>query len=440
MLFGRKRARDGWCRISVSVPLLFLRAFYESVCFKIHSPINKWLASPHEARCNLQILDSLPFTMLSSSFKSLLFLATAARAGYSDNAAAALDTLQKWYNTDSGVWDTTGWWNSGNCLTVVADLAAVDPSTADTATEVFANSLALAKAPSPETYSRVKRGSMAQPSHRPFWPRAISNTALNSTNFLNDYYDDEGWWALGWIQAYDVTNNEDYLTTAVDIFNDMSGGNTTNCGGIWWDKYHTAVNAIANELYISVAAHLANRESDKQLYLDIAQQQWAWFQGTGMINDDNLINDGLDENCENNGETVWSYNQGVILGALVELEKATQDNEYITVAKDIASAAIDALSNDHGVLTDSCEPDCGDDGPQFKGIFMRNLQKLHEASPEDQFLSFINTNADSIWDQDRGSDDELTLLWSGPFMSPANASTHSSAMDAIVAAVAFESS
>ena len=31
---------------------------------------------------------------------------------------------------------------------------------------------------------------------------------------------------------------------------------TTPCGGLYWDKAHTYVNAIANELYIDVAAHL----------------------------------------------------------------------------------------------------------------------------------------------------------------------------------------
>lgn len=367
--------------------------------------------------------------MLSTSFKAILFLPAAVSASYADNAREALDTLQKWYDTDSGVWDTTDWWNSANCLTVLGYLAEVDPETNDTVTEVLANTHARAKAPSYDA-KLVKKHS----------PRDNEEVAADPSNFLNDLYDDEGWWALAWIQAYDVTDNDDYLSTAVEIFNDMSGGNTTDCGGIWWDKDHTAVNAIANELYISVASHLANRESDKQQYLDIAQQQWAWFQETGMINSDNLINDGLDDNCENDNGIVWSYNQGVILGALVELNKASPNEEYITTAKDIATAAIDELSNSDGILTEPCGDDCGADGSQFKGIFMRNLQRLQEAAPEDAFLDFINANADSIWDQDRNSENELSLLWSGPFLSPANASTHSSALDAIVAAVAFESS
>jgi len=157
-----------------------------------------------------------------------------------------------------------------------------------------------------------------------------------------------------------------------------------------------------------------------------------------MINSENLINDGLTSACVNNNETVWSYNQGVILGGLVELSTATRNKTYLDTAKTIASAAIKALGDSNGVLHDSCEPNCGADGSQFKGIFMRNLQKLQSADADSTFLSFIGTNAAAIWSQDRDeANNELSVVWSGPFVSPANASTQSSAMDAIVAALAF---
>lgn len=68
----------------------------------------------------------------------------------------------------------------------------------------------------------------------------------------------------------------------------------------------TYVNAIANELFLDVAAHLANRVHRKSsYYLHWAQKEWTWFQASGMINDQNTINDGLDNaTCENNGGTV----------------------------------------------------------------------------------------------------------------------------------------
>lgn len=82
---------------------------------------------------------------------------------------------------------------------------------------------------------------------------------------------------------------------------------TTPCGGLWWDKQHTYVNAIANELYIDVAAHLATRsQSRSTYYLDRAKEGWNWFRKSGMINAQWNINDGLDSaTCTNNNGTVW---------------------------------------------------------------------------------------------------------------------------------------
>jgi hypothetical protein len=69
---------------------------------------------------------------------------------------------------------------------------------------------------------------------------------------------------------------------------------------------------------------------------------------------------------------------------------------------------------------------------------MRNLQILQAASPDNSYLSFIATNAASIWAKDRNTQNQLSVGWAGPFVSPANASTQSSALDALVAAVAFQ--
>lgn len=227
---------------------------------------------------------------------------------------------------------------------------------------------------------------------------------------------------------------------ASSIFEDMTTGWGAPCGGMYWDKAHTYSGAIENELFLAVAAQLANRVpmSERQFYLDWALKEWDWFQRSGIINTQHNINNGIDlKTCQNDNGIVWSYNQGVILGGLLELHKAAPDDLYLLVAEQIAEAAIERLSDSHGILHDPCEPNCGADGPQFKGIFMRNLQMLLQVGPDDKIKSFIKANAESIWLNDRSGDDELGLIWSGPF-SGATASTQSSACDALVAAMAVD--
>ncbi|KAK5133085.1 hypothetical protein LTR08_008195 [Meristemomyces frigidus] len=393
----------------------------------------------------LYLLDNLE--MLSFSRRSALVALLAfssmlpATAVTTSNAEDAYDALQGWYNESVGLWiPSTGWWNSANCLTVIADLAAIDDKVKAQSQSVYSNTWSRAQQYNLQMQKVVGANSMPWTyygHHWPFFPKGWPKPPPRVTNgFLNDYYDDESWWALAWVAVYDVTENQQYLTTAESIFEDMKAAyGTTPCGGMWWDKANTYVNAIANELFLDVAAHLANRAANKSYYLEWAQTEWNWLKNSGMINAQNTINDGLDNaTCKNNGGTVWSYNQGVILGGLTELSRATNDKSYITTAKQIADAAISALTID-GILHDSCEPDCGGDGSQFKGVFARNLQILQQYSPETRYATFLENNANSIWSNDRQGS-ELSLVWSGPFEAPANASTQSSAMDAIVGALA----
>lgn len=219
----------------------------------------------------------------------------------------------------------------------------------------------------------------------------------------------------------------------------MTTGWGAPCGGMWWDKAHTYTGAIENELFLTVAAQLANRVStsrENEHYLNWALTQWDWFEQCEVINANFTVNNGIDfATCRNDNGTVWSYNQGVILGGLVELHRAFPNPEYLVIAEKIAHAAIEHMSDSNGILHDPCEPNCGNDGPQFKGIFMRNLQILQAVRPDERFARFIQQNAESIWLQDRENDDQLGLVWSGPF-NGATASTQSSACDALVAAMA----
>lgn len=320
---------------------------------------------------------------------------------YLQKAALGVATLQTWYRWDNGLWRTTNWWNAANATTVIVN------------------------------YSKVSGATAYQP--------AVENTFIQNADrgFLNEYYDDEGWWALAWIDAYDWTQDTRYLDMARSIFDDMTTGWDDVCrGGIYWKKPNIYKNAIANELFLSVAAHLAKRTTDPDQqanYLSWAQREWQWFFQSGMINSQNLINDGLNSSCQNNHGTTWTYNQGVILGGLAELYQLDPDPSLSASANAIARAAINNLTDVNGILHDRCEPNCGADGVQFKGIFVRNVMALNDSFPDDRYVQFATVNAQSIWNQDQGADYQFGLIWSGPFDS-GDAARQTSALDAIIAA------
>ncbi len=343
------------------------------------------------------------FMVLASA--SLFAQTTTSDQGKEQRVLAAMHELASTYDRSTGLFHGTGWWNSANGITVLVD------ASRQLETREFDSILA-------NTFDQAQH---------------------KSPGFLNEFYDDEGWWALAWADAYELRREPRYLNMAESIFTDMTRGWSDTCGGgIWWKKNERYKNAIANELFFSVAVHLAElTEGEPRAgYLDWAQREQTWFLASGMINADSLVNDGLDENCKNNGRTTWTYNQGVILSALAGMHQLTGDPAALEQANKIAAAAATRLTDRAGVLHDSCEPKCGEDGVQFKGILVRNLVSLEESAPSEQIRNLIESNASSVWEHARTEDNHFSVVWTGP---PEDSGTGAliSAADALVASLSL---
>lgn len=325
-------------------------------------------------------------------------------------ATDSMVPLQTWYTQDTGLWNKTDWWTSANQLETLIDYTREvgDPKYNDDIDNTF-----------------------------------TKNSGNNFDQF--GFYDDDGWWALAWIKAYDLSHQQKYLDMAKTIFKRMSGGWDNKCGGgIYWASAKAGSdglknkNAIPNSLFLTTAARLHQRtpgDSGAGSFLDWAQREWTWFKGTGMIGSDGRVVDGLNNttDCKPDGPA-FTYNQGSLIGGLTDLYLSTGDTSQLDAANSIAHATISKMSDANGVLVEW--PCGGDICTQFKGVFMRNLAYLNVVHPLPEYRTYMKTQSDNLWNSNRNqSNSEYGYEWQKAFDNNPTASRQSSALDALVAAV-----
>jgi hypothetical protein len=332
-----------------------------------------------------------------------------------DRPAAAADALMWSYRPDTAWWPSS-WWNSAVATTAVMDWM-----------------------------KRTGRTDYRWMVDRTFTVNKVPMPAGQKSgdpiegDFISRSIDDTAWWGIAWVQAYDLTGDAKYLNEAVLIANYVQGfWDTSTCGGgVWWDRERTYKNAVTIGLYLRLAASLHNRLGGDTTWLNRATTGWNWFTGSGMINSAGLVNDGLTNGCANNNGTVWTYNQGLAIGAGVELYRATGNAAVLATARRLADSAMSSsVLTRNGILTEACDvgtSTCSDNGKQFKGIFMRYLMDLADLTGVAGYRTYARTQADSIWANGRDSFNRIAERWAGGD-SVRDWRTQASGLEALLAA------
>jgi len=87
-------------------------------------------------------------------------------------------------------------------LTVIADLATIDPSIKSHGSAIWPNTFTNAQKYNLQMQKAVETGYLTYSYYANFGSRlaqgAVMPQAQQTNGFLNGYYDDEGWWALAW--------------------------------------------------------------------------------------------------------------------------------------------------------------------------------------------------------------------------------------------------
>ena len=131
-----------------------------------------------------------------------------------------------------------------------------------------------------------------------------------------------------------------------------------------------------------------------------------------------LILLSLTDDCKNNGQTTWIYNQGVIASGLAQLYIATGNASLLDEAELTLDATI-AHKTQNGILKESCDDvahsTCNQDQAMFKGIWMKHLQYYLDAVPGSvsKYASFIGAQESAVVHYATGEGYAIENVWYG---------------------------
>lgn len=233
------------------------------------------------------------------------------------------------------------------------------------------------------------------------------------------YYDDNAWVALALVQHDRLREVTSSRKRAEELFAFAVTGWDANPshpspGGLFWVKQgagrgltdhtrHTISNAPNAELGFHLHELTGSSAFDGDAQHAGARNMYDW------------VNDALDEskatvepatglhfdNLQLDGKIdkrIWSYNQGVMIGANVLQHRLNGEAQYLARAEAIAHKAMTHFEGKY-----STQPE------QFNAILFRNLLLLHEATAQSALkqgiMDVISAYADEAWQTRRDSND-----------------------------------
>jgi hypothetical protein len=252
------------------------------------------------------------------------------------------------------------------------------------------------------------------PSGQPQPPAFASGVLRPVNSDQPTYYDDNAWVGLNYLQEYQLTHQRSDLTRAEGIFRFVVNGwdtrTTVACpGGVFWeDVANSSRNTVSNAPNAEVGLEIYQATHDPY-FLTWATRMYAWVRRC-LLSSNGLYYDNLND-AGNVSTSLWSYNQGTMIGAGTLLYQVTGNRAYLQQAEQTAAASVNYYGSGRNLYQ---QPDV------FNAIFFRNLFVLAKVDHDPSYARLAASYADSAWLQDRQPNGLFTDPDPGGGESPEN--------------------
>ena len=202
----------------------------------------------------------------------------------------------------------------------------------------------------------------------------------NGNRIPNRYYDDMAWMALALLRAEEVAGIDTRPLVAT-LWAEIRAGWDEEHGGIVWRRADPQpyTNTPANAPSAILAARL-HRLRGNRADLDWARRISDWLHTTLVDQHSGEVWDGIHPATDPGADrTLYTYNQGTVVGAQIELWRATGDRLHLDRARRTAGCALDRFADPFGGVFPS---EGTGDRSVFKGILARYLGDLVQIDPE----------------------------------------------------------
>ncbi|HEY0517020.1 MAG TPA: glycoside hydrolase family 76 protein [Solirubrobacteraceae bacterium] len=209
------------------------------------------------------------------------------------------------------------------------------------------------------------------------------------------YYDDNEWVGIELVRLYRLTREPALLATAESIMAfEMAGWSTAQelgCpGGVPFSNLVSEGNR--NTITTAPAAELAAqlyRVSRNAQYLQFAQMAYRWVR-TCLLEPNNMYGDHIGRRGVVE-PYLWSYTQGVMIGAGTLLYQVTGNSGYLYEARQTATAALAYFT----------PAQLGGEIPFFPSIYFRNLLYLDSVTHDPPGAKLVQGYVDYMWAHQR---------------------------------------